>query len=111
MAEANRSRLIDSAPLRIRLEEAKRSNLARELYTNCFFHPEWLAAHAPVRDNDVMCVSCGGDEGYDAPGAPFCFGIHVVLNDDQWYGATLCANCHNRLLAELEPADESGRRE
>jgi hypothetical protein len=106
----NRARQIDSAPLRIRLEEADRSGLARELYTNCFFHPEWLRAHAPIGSNDALCISCGGDDGYDALDAPFCFGIHVFLNDQQWYGATLCATCYNRLLAELEPLPIPNRR-
>jgi hypothetical protein len=106
MGETNRARRVDLAPLRIRLDEARRSDLARELYTNCFFHPEWLRAHAPISGDDSACVSCGGDDGYDAPDAPFCFGIHVFLNDDQWYSATLCANCYSRLVAELELAGD-----
>ena len=110
MAETDRARRYDHAPIAIRLEEANRSDLARELFTNCFFHPDWLRAHAPVGADDAMCVSCGGDDGYDAPDAPFCFGVHVFLNDEQWYAATLCENCYSRLLADLEPAGESGRR-
>lgn len=107
MGEANRARSGDSEPPRIRLNEAKRSNLARELYTNCFFHPEWLGSHAPVGGDDAACVSCGSDDGYDAPDAPFCFGVHVFLNNEQWYSATLCVNCYRRLLAELESRDDS----
>ena len=110
MGQTNRARPDNPPPLRIRLEEANRSDFARELYTNCFFHPEWLRAHAPVGGDDALCVSCGGDDGYEAPDAPFCFGIHVFLNDEQWYGATLCVNCYNRLLAELEPVGESRQR-
>ena len=102
---------INPAPLRIRLEEADRSDLARELYINCFFHPEWLRAHAPIGSDDALCILCGSDDGCEAPDAPFCFGIHVFLNDEQWYGATLCANCYKRLMAELELRAISNRRD
>ena len=104
MGETDRARLDDSSPLRIGLEEAHRSDLARELYTNCFFHPEWLGVHAPIGSDDPLCVLCGSDDGYEAPDAPFCFGIHVFLNDDQWYSAVLCANCYLRLRTELAAA-------
>ena len=109
MREIDRTRPADWGPLKIRVEEANRSDLARELYTNCFFHPEWLRTHAPIGCDDARCIACGAADGYDAPDAPFCLGIHVVLNDEQWYSATLCANCHSRLKAELGPHPSSGR--
>jgi hypothetical protein len=52
----NRVRQVDCAPLRIWLEEADRSGFARALYTNCFFDPEWLRAHAPIGRDDALCI-------------------------------------------------------
>jgi hypothetical protein len=106
MAETNRARHLEITPLRIGLDQALRSDFARELYTSCFFHPEWLRNHAPITSPDPSCLSCGGADGFELPDAPFCFGIHIVLNNEQWYSAVLCAPCHAKLVAELERTDE-----
>ncbi len=106
MAETNRARNSEIVPLRIGLDQALRSDFARELYTSCFFHPEWLRHHAPLISKDPCCLSCGSDDGYELPDAPFCFGIHIFLNEDQWYSAVLCANCYEKLVTELEHAGE-----
>jgi len=38
--------------------------------------------------------------------APFFCGNRIILNEDQWYGAVLCANCYEKLVTELDHAGE-----